>query len=161
MSDRLSYTTCRAVHCPTRKKVWQKPSFLKKIRERLLADFPSYSPDLLELSRLLFEPLPELPEGSLLPPELLPELPADSLLAELALLSDELEPSDFSDVLALADVDSLFSVFAGRFRPDVDLWSVAYQPEPLKTIPAGVSTLRKLFLLHSGQRLSGSSVKDL
>lgn len=27
-------------------------------------------------------------------------------------------------------------------EPDFDLWSVTYQPEPLKTIPAGVMTLR-------------------
>jgi hypothetical protein len=43
---------------------------------------------------------------------------------------------------------------------DLDLLSVTYQPEPLNTIPAGVITLRNLFLLHSGQRLSVSSLND-
>ena len=127
----------------------------------MLADFLTYSLDLLELSRLLFEPEPELPEDSLLALELLPVLPDDSLLAEPdPLLSEELELPELSEELAPAEVDSLFSVFAGRFRPEVALWSVAYQPEPLNTIPAGVSTLRRLFFLHSGQRLRGSSVKD-
>jgi hypothetical protein len=128
-------------------------------------DFVSYSSDLLELSRLLFEPLSELLAVSRLlsdPDELLEVslLLPDSLLDELELLSDALELPELSEALALAEADSLPSFLAGRFRPEVDLWSVAYQPEPLKTIPAGVSTLRKLFLLHSGQRLRGSSVKD-
>lgn len=77
-------------------------------------------------------------------------------LLELAVLSELLELA-LSDFVALL---SLLSLLGEREAPEADLWSVAYQPEPLKTIPAGVSTLRRLFLLHSGQRLRGSSVKD-
>ena len=80
-----------------------------------------------------------------------------SVLAGLA-LSPELELPEPS--LELFPAASLLSAFCARVCPEGDLWSVAYQPEPLKTIPAGVKTLRKLFLLHSGQRLRGSSVKD-
>jgi len=48
----------------------------------------------------------------------------------------------------------------GLTAPDFDLLSVAYQPEPLKIIPAGVITLRSLLLLHSGQRVNGWSLND-
>jgi hypothetical protein len=104
-----------------------------------------YSLDLGALSLLLLEAL-------LLSLELLVEEEVEALSPEL---DDEEE--------ALSDLDeppSLFSDFGGRGVPEEDLWSVAYQPEPLKTMPAGVSTLRRLFLLHSGHRLRGSSVKD-
>lgn len=88
-------------------------------------------------------------------------------LPEVLELSEELDLFEPSDELLLALSDelelpepSLLSAFTGRGAPEGDLWSVAYQPEPLKMIPAGVSTLRKLFLLHSGQRFRGSSLKD-
>jgi len=107
--------------------------------QALACGFLCYSLDLLELSALL-----------------------DELLLELSVF---VEPSDVLELLALSDelalgADSLLSTFAGRFSPEVDLWSVAYQPEPLNTIPAGVRTFRRLFLLHSGQRFNGSSVND-
>ena len=103
---------------------------------------------LLELSVLAVEPLELSEELRLL---------ALSFLLSLLELSPELELLEPSDALA----PSLLSDFAvRRFWPEGDLWSVAYQPEPLKMIPAGVSTLRRLFLLHSGQRLRGSSLKD-
>ena len=129
----------------------------QKIRRHLARGFWFYSLVLLELSDLLLEPLalsdlPELPELSDLPS--LPELFGES---------DLLEPSE--ELLVLSDefallTPSLPSVFSGRTWPEGDLWSVAYQPEPLKMTPAGVITLRRLFLLHSGQRLRGSSLKD-
>jgi hypothetical protein len=83
---------------------------------------------------------------------------------ELSDLLGVLEPSEelllaLSDELELLE-PSLLSAFTGRGAPEGDLWSVAYQPEPLKMIPAGVNTLRRLFLLHSGQRFMGSSLKD-
>jgi hypothetical protein len=58
-----------------------------------------------------------------------------------------------------AGLDSFDSLFGALRTPEGDLWSVAYQPEPLKTIPTGAITLRKLFLLHSGQVVSGWSLK--
>jgi hypothetical protein len=124
----------------------------KKIPRATLAEFWFYSLDLLELS-VLEEVLPELSDA----PESL-ELSDLPLLSDLPELSEDPEPvEEPSDLAAPA---SLFSLLARRLAPDADLWSVAYQPEPLKTIPAGVRTLRRLFLLHSGQRLRGSSVKD-
>ena len=121
------------------------------------ADFGFYSLFLLELSDLLVEP-PVLSD-------LLTLLELSDLLSlpELSDEADLLEPS--AELLALSDElplePSLPSAFADmRPWPEGDLWSVAYQPEPLKIIPAGVSTLRRLFLLHSGQRFRGSSLKD-
>jgi hypothetical protein len=109
---------------------------------------------LLELSALLVEP-PVLSD--------LLELSDFFSLPELSDEADLLEPSEallaLSDELPLAP--SLLSALADRRPwPDGDLWSVAYHPEPLKMIPDGVKTLRRLFLLHSGQRLRGSSLKD-
>ena len=115
----------------------------KKSRRIACGIFYSYSLDLLELSAF---------------PAELPELSGLLELPELSAAPGELLP--LSDALALAGADSLFSAFARLFNPEGDLWSVAYQPEPLNTIPAGVSTFRKLFLLHSGQRFRGSSLKD-
>jgi hypothetical protein len=67
---------------------------------------------------------------------------------------DSLEP------VGLAGVASAPSFLTARLAPEGDLWSVAYHPEPLKTIPTGAMTLRRLFLLHSGQRVKGSSWND-
>jgi hypothetical protein len=85
---------------------------------------------------------------------------ADSLALE-----DVLESEDAVEAAGAASLLSLLAsplplTGAGLTALDFDLWSVAYQPEPLKTIPAGVITLRSLFLLHSGQRVSGSSLND-
>jgi hypothetical protein len=121
----------------------------------LARGFLLYSLDLLELSEFPEEPL-ELSDFPEEPPEL-------SDLPELSDAPDLLEPSDellfpLSEELLLEP--SLLSALTGRGAPEGDLWSVAYQPEPLKTIPAGVNTFRRLFLLHSGQRFKGSSVND-
>ena len=122
--------------------------------------FCSYSLDLLELSDFLLELSDLLLEPSDFPAELSGLLALDDVSEvlddpdELSWLLELLLPSD-----ALADA-SFPSLLGGRFNPDDDLWSVAYQPEPLNTMPAGVNTLRRLFLLHSGQRFNGSSVKD-
>jgi hypothetical protein len=104
---------------------------------------------LLALSDLLVEPFELSDLLGVLEPSEEPDLlePSEELLLAL---SDELELLE----------PSLLSAFTGRGAPEGDLWSVAYQPEPLKMIPAGVNTLRRLFLLHSGQRFMGSSLKD-
>jgi hypothetical protein len=95
-------------------------------------------------------------------PELLFE-PPKSLLLELeepASLEADVEAAGAASLLSLlVSAPALTGAgLAALFAPD--LLSVTYQPEPLNTIPAGVITRRSLFLLHSGQRLSGSSLND-
>jgi hypothetical protein len=85
---------------------------------------------------------------------------ADSLALEDEPESDEAVETTGAESLLAPLVSPSVLTGAGLTALDFDLWSVAYQPEPLKTIPAGVMTLRSLFLLHSGQRVSGSSLND-
>ena len=87
-----------------------------------------------------------------------------SLAVVVVLLSAAAGLDSFDSLLdSLLDslVDSLLdSLFWALFlTPEGDLLSVAYQPEPLKTIPTGAITLRRLFLLHSGQMVRGWSLK--
>jgi hypothetical protein len=88
----------------------------------------------------------------------LPFEPPESLLLELE------EPESPEAGVEAAGVESLLSLLfsapaltgaglTALFEPG--LLSVTYQPEPLNTMPEGVITRRSLFLLHSGQRLSG------
>jgi hypothetical protein len=82
-------------------------------------------------------------------------------LAVVVVLLSAAAGLDSFDSLLDSLVDSLLgSLFGALFRtPEGDLWSVAYQPEPLNTIPTGAITLRRLFLLHSGQMVRGWSLK--
>jgi len=73
---------------------------------------------------------------------------ADESELELALeLELDPESAGAADATGAASLPSLLLslpvlALAGCTALDFDLWSVTYQPEPLKTIPAGVMTLR-------------------